>query len=163
RDGHRTRARARLEGSGRLGECRGHRRRGRVPRAGLRRHPLPWCRRSQRRGRPCGAGHDPRRAPTARHARARAVVRLGHDRRSLAAGAELVRDRSEVIGLHAEGPFLAPDFKGAHAAGVLTAPTPEAVEAILAAADGTLAQITIAAELPGALDAIARFTSAGVR
>src|SRR5699024_11598158 len=80
--------------------------------------------------------------------------------RSLTAGAELVRDRSEVIGLHAEGPFLAPDFKGAHAAGVLTAPTPEAVEAILAAADGTLAQITIAAELPGALDAIARFTSA---
>ena len=83
--------------------------------------------------------------------------------RSLTAGAELVRDRSEVIGLHAEGPFLAPDFKGAHAAEVLTAPTPEAVEAILAAADGTLAQITIAAELPGALDAIARFTSAGVR
>src|SRR5699024_10335436 len=77
--------------------------------------------------------------------------------RSLTAGAELVRYRSEVIGLHAEGPFLAPDFKGAHAAGVLTAPTPEAVEAILAAADGTLAQITIAAELPGALDEIARF------
>src|SRR5699024_1080486 len=70
---------------------------------------------------------------------------------------------SEVIGLHAEGPFLAPDFKGAHAAEVLTAPTPEAVEAILAATDGTLAQITIAAELPGALDAIARLTSAGVR
>src|SRR5699024_3477544 len=45
----------------------------------------------------------------------------------------------------------------------LTAPTPEAVEAILAAADGALAQITIAPELPGALEAIGRFAEAGVR
>jgi N-acetylglucosamine-6-phosphate deacetylase len=83
--------------------------------------------------------------------------------RSLRAGAELVRDREMVIGLHAEGPFLSPDFKGAHAPEVLTSPTPEAVEAILAAADGALAQITIASELPGALEAIRRFAEAGVR
>ena len=83
--------------------------------------------------------------------------------RSLRAGAGLVRDRAMVMGLHAEGPFLSPDFKGAHAPEVLTSPTPEAVEAILEAADGTLAQITIAPELPGALDAIARFSAAGVR
>lgn len=83
--------------------------------------------------------------------------------RSLRAGAGLVRDRAMVMGLHAEGPFLSPDFKGAHAPEVLTSPTPEAVEAILEAADGSLAQITIAPELPGALDAIARFSAAGVR
>ncbi|MGC2939633.1 MULTISPECIES: N-acetylglucosamine-6-phosphate deacetylase [unclassified Brevibacterium] len=83
--------------------------------------------------------------------------------RSLRVGAGLVRDRAMVMGLHAEGPFLSPDFKGAHAPEVLTSPTPEAVEAILEAADGTLAQITIAPELPGALDAIARLTAAGVR
>ena len=82
--------------------------------------------------------------------------------RSLTAGARLRRDNPAVLGLHAEGPFLSPDFKGAHAAGVLTTPTPEAVESILAAADGTLAQITIAPELPGALDAISRFAAAGV-
>ncbi|UVI35883.1 N-acetylglucosamine-6-phosphate deacetylase [Brevibacterium spongiae] len=83
--------------------------------------------------------------------------------RSLRVGAQLVRNLEGVIGLHAEGPFLSPDFKGAHAPEVLTAPTRAAVEAILDAADGTLAQITIAPELPGALDAIARFTSTGVR
>nr|WP_167952866.1 amidohydrolase family protein [Brevibacterium marinum] len=81
---------------------------------------------------------------------------------SLTTGARLTRDHSAVLGLHAEGPFLSPDFKGAHAPEVLTAPTPEAVDSILAAADGRLAQITIAPELPGALDAIERFTSAGV-
>ena len=83
--------------------------------------------------------------------------------RSLRTGAGLVRDRAMVLGLHAEGPFLSPDFKGAHAPEVLTSPSPAVVEAILAAADGTLVQITIAPELPGALDAIAQFTEAGVR
>lgn len=82
---------------------------------------------------------------------------------SLRAGAGLVRERAMVMGLHAEGPFLSPEFKGAHAPEVLTSPTPEAVEAILGAADGTLSQITIAPELPGALDAIGRFSAAGVR
>ena len=81
---------------------------------------------------------------------------------SLSAGAGLVRDNPNVLGLHAEGPFLSPDFKGAHAPEVLIAPTPEAVESILAAADGALAQITIAPELPGAFEAISRFASAGV-
>lgn len=81
---------------------------------------------------------------------------------SLTTGARLVRQRPGVLGLHAEGPFLSPEFKGAHAPDVLTAPTPEAVESILTAAEGTLAQITIAPELPGALDAISRFASAGV-
>ena len=82
---------------------------------------------------------------------------------SLRAGAGLVSERAMVMGLHAEGPFLSPDFKGAHAPEVLTSPTPEAVEAILEAADGTLSQVTIAPELPGALDAIGRFSAAGVR
>ncbi|MDN6746560.1 MAG: amidohydrolase family protein [Brevibacterium sp.] len=81
---------------------------------------------------------------------------------SLADGARLAGSNAAVLGLHAEGPFLSPDFKGAHAPEVLQAPTPEAVESILAAADGALAQITMAPELPGAFDAISRFASAGV-
>lgn len=82
---------------------------------------------------------------------------------SLATGARITRSNPAVLGLHAEGPFLSPDFKGAHSPEVLTAPTAEAVAAILEAADGALAQITIAPELPGALDAIGRFASAGVK
>jgi N-acetylglucosamine-6-phosphate deacetylase len=67
-----------------------------------------------------------------------------------------------VLGAHLEGPFLAPTRRGAHDATALMAPTPAVVEQLLEAADGCLRQITLAPELPGALDAIERFTQAGV-
>ncbi len=67
-----------------------------------------------------------------------------------------------VLGAHLEGPFLATHRCGAHDPAVLMAPDAESVERQLAAADGTLAMVTIAPELPGAEDAIARFVDAGV-
>lgn len=67
-----------------------------------------------------------------------------------------------VLGAHLEGPFLAPTRRGAHDAAALMAPTPAAVEQLLEAADGCLRQITLAPELPGALDTIERFTREGV-
>ncbi|MCU1474247.1 N-acetylglucosamine-6-phosphate deacetylase [Amnibacterium sp.] len=82
---------------------------------------------------------------------------------TLRALAPVVRADPLLLGIHLEGPFLSPDNKGAHDPGALTAPTPESVETLLAAADGTLALVTIAPELPGALDAIRAFTAAGVR
>jgi N-acetylglucosamine-6-phosphate deacetylase len=69
--------------------------------------------------------------------------------------APLVRG-GELAGLHLEGPFLSPRFRGAHSATALLTPSAERVERLLEAADGTLATITIAPELPGALDAITR-------
>lgn len=77
--------------------------------------------------------------------------------------APLVRADPLVLGIHLEGPFLSQENKGAHDPAALVAPTPEAVDALLEAGDGCIAQITIAPELPGALDAIARFVAAGVR
>jgi len=73
----------------------------------------------------------------------------------------LVR-RGELAGLHLEGPFLSPARKGAHTEVLLRPPTEEAVDRLLEAADGTLAMVTIAPELPGALDAIGRLARAGV-
>lgn len=67
-----------------------------------------------------------------------------------------------VLGSHLEGPFLAPTRRGAHDLAVLTDPGSDGVEQLLAAAAGTLRQITIAPELPGALAAIDRFVEAGV-
>ena len=67
-----------------------------------------------------------------------------------------------LLGEHLEGPFLAPDNKGAHNEDFLVAPTPAAVEALLAAGEGVIRQVTIAPELPGALDAVRRFVEAGV-
>ncbi|RBP67080.1 N-acetylglucosamine 6-phosphate deacetylase [Brevibacterium sanguinis] len=83
--------------------------------------------------------------------------------RSLVEAARTTAGDPMVLGLHAEGPFLAPGFHGAHRPEALTAPTAEAVDRILAAADGALVQVTLAPELPGALEAISRFVSAGVK
>jgi N-acetylglucosamine-6-phosphate deacetylase len=68
-----------------------------------------------------------------------------------------------VLGVHLEGPFLADSHRGAHDPAALQAPTPASVEALLEAGDGQLLQVTIAPELPGALDAIGSFADAGVR
>lgn len=75
--------------------------------------------------------------------------------------APLVRS-GELAGLHLEGPFLSPAKKGAHTEALLRPPTPAAVDRLLEAADGTLAMVTLAPELPGALDATARLAAAGV-
>ncbi|WIB35806.1 MULTISPECIES: N-acetylglucosamine-6-phosphate deacetylase [unclassified Curtobacterium] len=67
-----------------------------------------------------------------------------------------------VLGVHLEGPFLSPHNKGAHNEDHLIAPTPADVDTLLEAGEGVLRQITIAPELPGAVDAVRRFVAAGV-
>jgi N-acetylglucosamine-6-phosphate deacetylase len=69
---------------------------------------------------------------------------------------------AQVLGVHVEGPFLAPRWRGAHNAEWLCDPEPAAVQALLAAAPGLLRVQTLAPELPGALEAIRRFAAAGV-
>ncbi|KFI65532.1 N-acetylglucosamine-6-phosphate deacetylase [Bifidobacterium cuniculi] len=70
--------------------------------------------------------------------------------------------RPDILGAHLEGPFLALARKGAHDPDCLVDPVPEAVERLLAAADGALRQITIAPELPHGMEAIRTFAAAGV-
>ncbi|MCD5346359.1 N-acetylglucosamine-6-phosphate deacetylase [Agromyces sp. S2-1-8] len=67
-----------------------------------------------------------------------------------------------VLGSHLEGPFLDDGYRGAHDPALLRAPDTGAVDLLLAAAGGTLRQITIAPEHDGAAAAIARFVDAGV-
>lgn len=77
--------------------------------------------------------------------------------------ARVAMDRDPgLIGVHVEGPFLAPGRKGAHDRELLRTPDREAVDRLLDVAPGVVRQITIAPELPGALDAVARFVDAGV-
>lgn len=76
--------------------------------------------------------------------------------------ARLAADDQLVLGSHLEGPFLAEARRGAHAAETLRLPDDPTIDRLLAAAAGTLRQITIAPELPGALDAVRRFAAAGV-
>jgi N-acetylglucosamine-6-phosphate deacetylase len=67
-----------------------------------------------------------------------------------------------VLGAHLEGPFLSHDAAGAHAHAHLVDPTPAHVDALLAAGEGVLRQVTVAPELAGALDAIRRIVDRGV-
>ena len=80
------------------------------------------------------------------------VAFVGEVRRAHAPGARL-------LGAHVEGPFLNPHFKGAHEARLMREPTPERVDALLAAGPR---MVTLAPELPGSLDAARRLTRAGV-
>jgi len=83
-------------------------------------------------------------------------------RTSLAEIADIADADPLVLGSHLEGPFLSPGQPGAHNTDFLREPTPAAVDELLEAARGTLRQITIAPELPNALEAIDVLVEAGV-
>ncbi|MBN9605983.1 MAG: N-acetylglucosamine-6-phosphate deacetylase [Actinomycetales bacterium] len=101
------------------------------------------------------------------HGTTRSVISLvANPIEKLTAGLRGVRELAAadplVLGSHLEGPFLAVRRRGAHAEEFLQAPDPETVETLLEAGDGTIRQITLAPELPGALGTIDRFVEAGV-
>lgn len=83
-------------------------------------------------------------------------------RSSLAEIAEVAASDPLVLGTHLEGPFLAPGRRGAHHVDYLREPDLVDVQQLIDAAHGTLRQITIAPELPGADDAIDALVAAGV-
>src|SRR6201996_2227749 len=69
---------------------------------------------------------------------------------------------AHVLGVHVEGPFINPVRGGAHNPDWMIDPTPEAVSALIDAAQGHLKIITLAPERPGALDAIGQLTQQNV-
>lgn len=84
---------------------------------------------------------------------------LDEARRFVQAVRELEAPGARVLGAHLEGPFLNPDFRGAHERASLTDPTRARIDEVLSAAPR---MITLAPELPGALEAIERLSAAGV-
>ncbi len=69
---------------------------------------------------------------------------------------------ARVLGVHVEGPFIAPERRGAHNPAWITDPTPAAVAELVEAGGGLLRLVTLAPERPGALAAITQLTEAGV-
>lgn len=67
-----------------------------------------------------------------------------------------------IDGIHLEGPFLAPEKKGAHALELLIDPTPDVVERLVAAGGEALRMVTMAPEREHSMAAIERFAEAGV-
>ena len=70
--------------------------------------------------------------------------------------------QGSLAGLHLEGPFLSHARRGAHDPSLLRVPDSSAISAALDAAGGTLVMVTIAPEIPGALDAISQLVAADV-
>lgn len=69
---------------------------------------------------------------------------------------------STIAGIHLEGPWISPQFNGAHDPGSLRAPDHSEVKNLLDASNGKLLSVTIAPELNQALEIIALLKSAGV-
>jgi N-acetylglucosamine-6-phosphate deacetylase len=67
----------------------------------------------------------------------------------------------QIAGVHVEGPFISKAKRGAQRPEFIRDPTPQAVEQLLEHID-LIRRITIAPELPGALEAIERFSACGV-
>lgn len=75
--------------------------------------------------------------------------------------ADLVEE-GQAAGIHLEGPWLARKRCGAHDPDALRAPEPDEVRALLEAGRGTVRMVTIAPELPGALETIRSAVDHGV-
>jgi N-acetylglucosamine-6-phosphate deacetylase len=67
---------------------------------------------------------------------------------------------ARIVGVHLEGPFLSPTRAGAHPAEHLREPDPELLERLLSA--GPVTAVTLAPELPGALELIELCVRRGV-
>jgi N-acetylglucosamine-6-phosphate deacetylase len=66
------------------------------------------------------------------------------------------------LGLHLEGPFLAPERRGAHDPALLVGPSPELVDEEGWSGSAGVALVTLAPELPGALEVVRRLVDRGV-
>ncbi|MGB3304325.1 N-acetylglucosamine-6-phosphate deacetylase [Gordonia sp. (in: high G+C Gram-positive bacteria)] len=91
------------------------------------------------------------------------TVSAGPDQ--LRATVERLRDLVHAgvsAGIHLEGPWISESRCGAHDPEVLRNPDRKEIADLLEVADGTIAMVTLAPELPGAFDAIDQFVDAGV-
>lgn len=119
------------------------------------------------------AGHDASRGPAAIASMSERLPRFGVTgfvptliSRPIAEGVAFVRDcaaaespGARVLGAHVEGPFLNPQYHGAHDLACLMPPTPDHVKRFV---ETPPLLMTLAPEMPEALEAIQALTAAGV-
>jgi N-acetylglucosamine-6-phosphate deacetylase len=69
---------------------------------------------------------------------------------------------AEILGIHLEGPFISKARRGVHPPEAIARPSVAILEKFRAAADGLIRMITVAPEIPGALDLIQAAVSNGI-
>ncbi len=70
--------------------------------------------------------------------------------------------QAEILGIHFEGPFISPARRGVHPPEWIVAPSVELLQTFAAAARGAGRILTLAPEMPGALELIAAARQAGL-
>jgi N-acetylglucosamine-6-phosphate deacetylase len=78
------------------------------------------------------------------------------------AGANRIQGRAAPLGIHLEGPFISHEKRGVHPPQDLLPPSPQALERFWQASAGNIRMMTIAPELPGALETIRYARALGV-
>jgi N-acetylglucosamine-6-phosphate deacetylase len=81
---------------------------------------------------------------------------------AIAAGAPTAEIRAEILGIHFEGPFISAARRGVHPLEWIAPPSIPLLRDLLAAARGTARILTLAPELPGALDLVHAARNAGL-
>ncbi|MFO7273527.1 MAG: N-acetylglucosamine-6-phosphate deacetylase [Bacillota bacterium] len=95
-------------------------------------------------------------------ASARPLEELEEVARQVRAAAGIEYDGAAILGLHLEGPFLSTKRPGAMHIPYLRAPSVAEAERLLAAGGGTVRRISLAPELPGALELVRYLAAQGV-
>jgi N-acetylglucosamine-6-phosphate deacetylase len=80
----------------------------------------------------------------------------------LIANANKNHGRAVPLGIHLEGPFISHEKRGVHPPQDLLPPSPQALERFWQASAGTIRMMTIAPELPGAVETIRHARNLGV-
>src|SRR5487761_537164 len=69
---------------------------------------------------------------------------------------------AEIIGIHLEGPFISAVCRGVHPPGAIAKPSITLLDRYLEAANGTVRILTLAPEIPGALELVERAYARGI-
>jgi N-acetylglucosamine-6-phosphate deacetylase len=91
------------------------------------------------------------------------VRSLGGLCREIKRSEQNVNGTAKPLGIHLEGPFLSSAKRGVHRVDLLRVPSVEAFDRYWQASEGRIMLMTIAPEIPGALETIAYASSLGVR
>ncbi len=69
---------------------------------------------------------------------------------------------AEILGIHLEGPFISPARRGVHPLDAIARPSVDVFERFLKSSDGLVKILTLAPEIPGAMELIASAIAANV-
>jgi N-acetylglucosamine-6-phosphate deacetylase len=72
------------------------------------------------------------------------------------------RPAAEILGVHLEGPFISKTKRGVHPPEFIAKPSVETLKKLIAAADGLVKIVTVAPELPGAIELIEAVVAAKI-